>query len=352
MKIVQFIIGGILLAGIGAGIVVIIKSSASSSGDDAAGAAADKVESVVSVRTGTLKRMTLHGYVSGYGVVEAAPATANEPASGATLASPAAGIVAKVNVVAGQHVEKGEVLVQLNSAAVTFDYAKEEVDRQTQLFAQANTSRKNLQDAQAQLASLQVVAPVSGTVTKLSARAGEAIDAGAAVAEVMDLNRLAIAAKIAAKEAGPLKPGAEVEVSSEPAVTASLAVLNPGVNSSDGTISVWATLPANSGLRPGEFLPLRIVSVTHTNCLAAPADSVVKDGTGQSVVAIVKGDEATQMPVDAGLSEAGWVEISVTNLNEGDTVVTTGAYGLPAKTKIRAADSSEDHSSAKTADAK
>ena len=50
--------------------------------------------SVVSVQVGALKRMTLHHYVEGYGTVEPAPATPNQPAAGAPLAPPTAGVVA------------------------------------------------------------------------------------------------------------------------------------------------------------------------------------------------------------------------------------------------------------------
>ncbi len=92
--------------------------------------------------------MTLHRYVTGYGTVEAAPATADQPAAGAQLAAPSAGIVARVNVVEGQHVEKGDVLVELNSGTATADYAEQEVERQKKLYAQQNTSLKNLQDAE------------------------------------------------------------------------------------------------------------------------------------------------------------------------------------------------------------
>ena len=138
----------------------------------------------------------MHRYVNGYGTVEAAPATADQPAAGAQLAAPSAGVVAKVNVVEGQQVKKGDVLVELNSGTVTADYAEQEVERQKKLYAQQNTSLKNLQDAEAQLAALQVTAPLSGTVTRLNVKPGEAVDVNTVVAEVIDLSRLAVSAEI------------------------------------------------------------------------------------------------------------------------------------------------------------
>ena len=80
---------------------------------------------------------------------------------------------------------------------------------------------------------------------------------------------------------------------------------------------------------------LRIVTAVHTNCLAAPEESVVTDESGHSVIALVNGDEATQTPVQTGFRENGWVEVEGTGLKEGDTVVTVGAYGLPEKTQIQ-----------------
>lgn len=346
MKSKPIIIGGAIVVCLVLGIFALFKlrGGAAASGD---GESADEnIQTVIPVQVGALKRVTLHHYVTGYGTVEAEPATKNEPAAGGTLAAPTAGVVAKVNVIAGQPVKKGDVLVELNSATATFDYAKAEVERQKKLFADQNTSLKNLEDAESQLASLEVVAPVSGTVTSLSVKPGQAVDVNAPVAEVMNLNRLAVMTKIPAAQAGELKTGEEVEISADLPVTTKLSFVSPAVDANDGTVSAWAALPANSGLRPGEFVDLKIVTEVHTNCLAAPAESVVTDEDGDSVIALVNDDEATQTPVQTGLSEGNWVEVKAPGLKEGDSVVTVGAYGLPDKTKIQMVNSSADETSA------
>ena len=145
MKRTQLIIGIVLVAA-GAGIYALVKLHGEASGSDEA-KAEESVPSVVTVQTGALKQMTLHHYVSGYGTVEAAPATADQPAAGAQLAAPSAGVVAKVNVIAGQQVQKGDVLVELNAGTATFDNAQAQAGRQKKLYEQQNTSLKNLQDA-------------------------------------------------------------------------------------------------------------------------------------------------------------------------------------------------------------
>lgn len=343
MKPKQIIITIIVALGGGLGIYWFTKSHqpAAAESDES-----DSLPTVVSVETGVLKRMTLYRVITGFGTVTPAPATADQPAADAPLAAPSAGIVATINVVAGQSVQKGDVLMELNSGAATADYVKAEVARQKKLFTQHNTSQKALQDAEAQFAALQVVAPLSGTVTRVNVKPGAAVDASTVVAEVMDLSRLVVKTQIPAAQAGELKPGQDARVLTDPAVNASLTFISPTVDANNDTVLAWATLPANSGLRPGQFVPLRIITAVHTNCLAAPEASVVTGVNGQSTLSLVNGTEATQTPVQTGLREDGWVEITDASLKAGDTVVTVGAYGLPKQTQIEAVKPAADESSA------
>ena len=343
MKLKQILIGGVMVVVLGLGIYALVKSHSPASGSDDE-AAPENVPPVVTVQVGALKQMTLHRYVSGYGTVEAAPATADQPAAGAQLAAPSAGVVARVNVIAGQQVQKGDVLVELNSGTATFDFAQAQAERQKKLYEQQNASLKNLQDAEAQLAALEIVAPLSGTVTRLAVKPGEAVDVNMPVAEVIDLSRLAVSSEIPASEAADLKTGQEVQISGtgfQPvngqdarSTTTWLSFVSPAVDAKNGTILTRALLPTDSGLRPGQFVQLKIVTAVHTNCLAAPSESVVTDVKGQSVIALVNGDAAAQTPVQTGLREDGWVEVAGTGLKEGAPIVTVGAYGLPEKTKI------------------
>ncbi|HEX5399228.1 MAG TPA: efflux RND transporter periplasmic adaptor subunit [Verrucomicrobiae bacterium] len=342
MKPKQVIIGILVVLCGGLGIFALTKWRGQVSNPDEE---TENITNVVSVQTGTLKRMTLHHYATGYGMVGAAPATAEQPAAGSQVAAPSAGVVARVNVVEGQEVKKGDLLAQLNSGAVTFDYAEQELARQRKLFAQQNTSQKALQDAEAQLAALQVVAPLSGTVTRLEVKPGEAVDVNAPVAEVVDLSRLAVSADIPVEQAADLKIGEELQVQTKTPVTAAVTFISPAVDVNNGTVRVRALLPADSGLRPGQFVPLRIVTGIHTNCLAVAEASVVTDESGHSTISLVSGDEATQTAVKTGFRENDWVEVEGKGLKAGDTVVTVGAYGLPEKVQIQVVNSSEDEMS-------
>jgi membrane fusion protein (multidrug efflux system) len=344
MKLKPLLVGVVVALAVGLGVYALVKLRSPAGYGSDGGSADDNVTNIVAVQVGTLTNMTLHGYVQAYGLIDAAPATTNQPAGGGTLAAPTAGVVSKVNVVAGQQVEKGDVLVELNSGSATYDYAREEVARQEKLFAMQNTSLKNVQDAKAQLASQQVVAPVSGTVTAINVKPGQAVDSTTIVASVIDLNHLAVSAKIPETQAGDLLAGQEVQVLTDPPVAASLLFVSPAINPDDGTVTAWASLPPDSGLPPGKFVQIKIVTTVHTNCLAAPAASVVTDDDGNSTVALVHDNVAAQTPVQVGLREDAWVEVQATNLSVGDRVVTVGAYALPDKTQIQVQNQSDDTS--------
>ncbi len=112
MKRIKIIIGGVMVLLIVLGIVAFIKMGASTSSSDSDDESApENVTSVATVQVGALTNVTLHHYVDGYGIVEAAPATADQPAAGGALVAPTSGIVSKVNVAPGQQVKQGDLLM-------------------------------------------------------------------------------------------------------------------------------------------------------------------------------------------------------------------------------------------------
>jgi multidrug efflux pump subunit AcrA (membrane-fusion protein) len=149
------------------------------------------------------------------------------------------------------------------------------------------------------------------------------------------LRRLVVKTDVPESEASELKAGETMQVLTQPPVDTTVTFVSPTVDTNNATVRAWAALPPDCGLRSGQFVQLKIVTAARTNCLAAPAESVVTDINGQSVIALVHGDEAAVTPVQTGFRENGWVEVEGTGLKEGDTVVTVGAYGLPDKTKIQ-----------------
>lgn len=318
------------------------------------------VETEVAVHVGQITRTTLRGYVTAYGVVEPAP-PGERAAASARIAPSVAGVISAVRCAEGQHVERGTLLFQLDSrvadvaaekARHAVEFAEANATRLSKLIKVEGTSQKLLLEAEQALAAarselaaaetqqelLRVKAPLSGTVTRVNVKAGEAVDLTTTLADIVDLDRLVVNASVPSAELAPLGLGQLAEVivdRSLPPTIGSLTYLSPQVDLRTGTAVARVSLPAGSGLRPGQFVTLRIVSDERKDRLAVPIESVAKGSDGGSVIALVQGDKAVQKAVKTGLREGGLIEIEADGLQAGMEVVTKGSYALPRETKIR-----------------
>jgi membrane fusion protein (multidrug efflux system) len=293
-----------------------------------------KPEAEVSVHVGTITRATLRSYVTAYGPVEP------DPKASARVAPAVPGVVAAVKCFEGQRVDKGALLFQLDSRAadVAVNFAEKSLERQQKLVKIEGTSQKVLQDAEQALAAartqqalLQVQSPLAGVVTKVNTKAGEAADLTTVLAEVVDLDRLVVSVNVSSAELAGLKAGQPAEVLSTDStnvVHTSLVFASPQVDAKSGSGLVRAGLPVDCGLRPGQFVKVRIISEEHKDCLAVPVVSVAKDASGGTFVALVDGDKAVLKPVKTGVREGDLVEVEGESLEAGKDVVTEGAYGI------------------------
>jgi membrane fusion protein (multidrug efflux system) len=323
---------------------------------------------VVAVRVALITRTTLHGYVDAWGTVEPQQATGDRPPASARIATPVAGIVAQVDCAEDQRVRKGATLFRLDSrvadvavakAKQAVQFAEQSFDRQKKLGAGEATSQKLYQEAEQNLlaarnelvnaetqrALLLIQAPLGGTVVKVNARPGDAVDLSSALAEVIDLDRLVISVVVRSADIARVRLGQRVELSAgtsspssrplaSPARPSAVVFIGSQVDGRTDTVVVRASAPAGAGLRPGQFVNVRLVTEERPDRLVVPAESIVSEG-GESVIAIVEGDRATKRPVKVGLRDGDLVEVEGVGLKEGLTVVTTGAYGLPKETRIR-----------------
>ena len=342
--------------------VVCIVSALSIAGCKAGTDDADTVQTEVTVKTAKISQVTLHAYAEAYGMVEPEPAGDNKPAGVAQLAAPLAGIVISVPVKEGDHVSAGTVIVKLddraalaavNQATHALEMASQAMARQNKLKAIDGTSEKTmqqtaqqladalaqLQTAKTQLAQVHLTTPVSGIVAHIFVHPGQVVDPTIVAAEVVDPTRLVITASIATSDAMNLKSGSIADIfvdgGDHPATIGKVLFVSPITDAKSDGVLVRLSVPALSALRAGQTVRTRIITEEHTNSLAVPTASVVTDAAGNSFIALVNGDTATQKSVRVGIHDGDWIEVAAEGLKPGDTVVTVGAYGLPAQTKIR-----------------
>jgi membrane fusion protein (multidrug efflux system) len=289
-------------------------------------------------------------------------------------------------------VEKGATLFTLDSRAADALVAKAEVAvafaqknfaRKQQMLPAENvsrklydeaeqaleTARKDLTNAQTQRALLRIDAPLTGTVAAIYSKIGEAVGPNTVLADLIDLDRLVVGIRVPSQEASWLHLGQPVDISAGSLLAGSapdtqakqrgtLLFISPQVDPRTDTVLARISLDIKKplapggrakrgagvgeseargrgvGLRPGQFVSVRIVVEERPARLAVPVESVVSR-EGNAVIAVVEGDRARQRPVKTGLRDGDLVEVEGEGLREGMDIVTLGVYGLPVESRIR-----------------
>jgi membrane fusion protein (multidrug efflux system) len=321
------------------------------------GAEEEEIVTDVGVHVGKIVRATLHRYVTAYGTVEPEPPGGGRPAAGAFISAPVGGILAEIACTEGRAVGQGALLFRLDTrlaevavakAAKALESAEQTYERQKKLLAAEGTSQKSFQQAELELNSakselaaaktelsfLEIRAPLAGTVVRITARLGQAVEPNAVLAEVIVLDRLVVTAQVPSRDAAALKPGLPVFWGDANTAAGKLVIVGKDIDPKTDTVLVRASLPAGAGFQPGQFLTIRVVSEERRDVLAVPEESVVPGPEGGAVLMVVEGDKAVPRPVKAGLRDAGLVEVEGEGLAEGLVIVTTDAYNIAGETKI------------------
>jgi len=216
-------------------------------------------------------------------------------------------------------------------------------DARTQLAvntATLNQAEAGLAAAEAQLSRCIVRAPFAGTVVKRFTAAGEQVDGTAAqpVVEVAQIETLELMGTVPAARLSEIKPGKafsfETDALPGGKFTARVAAILPAVDpaTNNGTVRIRVD-NSKRQLKLGQYLSIDLPLQQKGPRLLVPRQAVYPDESGEPHVYKVTGEEAQAIAVRVGVQTAEKAEI-LEGVQEGDTVVVTGGYGLPEKSKV------------------
>jgi HlyD family secretion protein len=216
------------------------------------------------------------------------------------------------------------------------------IGKQQELKAAAGnlqSAKGKYQGAQAQLSYSEIRSPINGVITDRPLYPGEMAAAGTPLLTVMDISSVIAKAHIPQDEAAALKVGDKGTMTvpgiAEP-INGKVTVVSPALDPNSTTVEVWleAKNPKHE-LKPGTSVHLSLTAQTVKDALVVPASSVLTAPDGTTTVMIAGSDGlAHQKSVKLGIRNGDDVQI-IEGVNEGDKVVSNGAYGLPDKTKIK-----------------
>lgn len=213
--------------------------------------------------------------------------------------------------------------------------------------AKVDQASAALATARMQRQMMTITAPIDATVVSISVNPGESVDVTKTLLQLVAVDRLMVDVDVPADQlpAKTLGLPAQILVGNDSGSTntaeplmGKVTFVSPQVDPRTGAVQVGVDLPPDARLRPGLSVRVRIVAEEHKDVLAVPREAVVTDENGDSVIALVQGDQATHKTVKPGLEENGLIEITADGVKEGDTVVTAGAFGLPQATRVKILD--------------
>ncbi|MDO4697371.1 MAG: efflux RND transporter periplasmic adaptor subunit [Pasteurellaceae bacterium] len=304
------------------------------------------------------------------------------PNQGAMLSSQMNGTVTRILVKSGDRVQKGQLLVELDStveqaslraAEAQLPNVEANYHRFRKLVASNSASRAELDNAQAaynqvvaNIESLkasikrrQIYSPFEGEAGIVKINVGQFINVGTEIVRVEDRSQMKVSFTLPQTELERVTVGQKVVVTADALLgqtfDARITAIDPAVNKSTGLAELEATVEGKEKLYSGMFARLRILLPTQRNQVVVPQIAVTYTMYGESAYVLVPLSEEEKTK----LSEQGknvekmfrvkQVEVKTADrqgiyaqlkagVNVGDRIVTGGFQRLRNKALVEVSD--------------
>jgi len=261
------------------------------------------------------------------------------------VGSSVSGVVTRLLVQIGDHVEKGQL------AQANFDYAEVDLRRKRQLNEariisrseldlaekayvvaqqQRDQARATLKDSTTQLGYTQIFAPIGGVVSAVSTQEGETVAASLAAptfVTLLDLSKLEVWAYVDETDIGHIHVGQQahftVDTYGDNEFAGTVTSIHPKAEIRDNVVDyvvvVRFSAPRGFVLRPEMTTTVSIGLDRHTGVLALPLRALRRE-QGRTFVLCPNQGGIEKRWVNAGLRDNDYFEI-VAGLHQGDEVL-------------------------------
>ena len=305
-----------------------------------------------------------------FALVSTQPGTA-EAFYEADLGAKVSGYVSELLVDIGARVTTGQVLaritvpemIQSRNAAIAEVAGLESeheriamlVERNSMTRAALTEARSRLDTARARQAEIQaamnyatIESPFDGIVTSRTIDPGDMVyQASSPKGDDQPLLRVAKVDVIRVKIYLPERESAWIDVGDPATIefdalagrsfAAQVTRISEALDPRTRTMLVEVDLSnADGGIRPGYYGQTRIVLESRERALALPVAAIRSDAGDTYVYVIAPGDTVRRVPIEIGLTSAGWTEIA-SGLTGNERVVTSGTAELADGASVRVA---------------
>ena len=278
-----------------------------------------------------------------------------EPYNSANISINASGKLKTLNIDLGTAVSKGQVLgsvdnsvklINLESSQLLADKYEADFKRQKDLFegkatteVDFNNAKYNYENAKTQVALIKqqiadgnVVAPISGIVTKKNVEEGEFVNVGTSIATVVDISKLQSFVMVSEKNVYSLKKGAPVvihtDVYPDKVFNGAIKYISPnGDDSHNYEVGITVDNDRNVSLKGGTFILVDFdIKNSNTTALQIPKVALV-EGIKNPYVYVVNNKKPTVKKLVLGRDLGENIEV-LSGLSAGEHVITSGQINI------------------------
>ncbi len=268
-------------------------------------------------------------------------------------------IITAIYAKTGQHVNKGQVLVQLDNNVLVQNIAQAETqvnlnrtlfERQKNLwdqkigtevqFLQAQTA---LQSSIKQVASLRqqadmyrIVSPISGNIDQMDLKLGQVAAPGNTGIRIVNTDILKVKADVPESYSGSINTGDNVRIvfpDADDSLVTKVSFAAKVIDPSSRSFGIEIKLPQVKALRPNMTAIIKVADYSKENSIAVPLNAIQRSETGDYLF-INQNGVAKKVNVKVGATYGGKSEI-LSGLSAGAEIVTQGASEVEDGDKIR-----------------
>lgn len=276
-----------------------------------------------------------------------------------TLKSEVSGIVERIYFKEGEHVKKGQLLVQLNDDEIKAEVEKlqftrklnEDIEyRQKQLLQREaisqeeyetalttlNTTRSDIKVRQVRLDKHQIRAPFSGVIGLRSVSVGSYLNPSDNIATLYSINPIKIDFSVPGKYSSQVNPGDKIDFTTdahEETFTGEIYAIEPQIDPKTRSLKIRATSENKENkLLPGQFAKILLTLNSYESAIMIPTEAVIPELNGKKVYVYRNGVAETKQ-IETGIRTADKIQV-ISGLNAGDTVLTSGTLQLRQGTQV------------------
>jgi membrane fusion protein, multidrug efflux system len=324
----------------------------------------EDTELAVPVSVENVKLQSINQYINTTGTANAMDETTlSSEMSGAyhIMKNPKTGKPFKM----GDRVKKGQVIIRLEdeefensiaieSAKLNLEISDDEYNKQKSLYEKggvtlyelrnsevSKTSAKyNYENAQLQLAKMNIIAPFSGIIVNLPYYTdGTRVPTGTEMVSLMSYDKMFMEINLPEKNISEVSLGQEAIITNytiaEDTLTGHITELSPAISTETRTFKGVIQIDnPNLKLRPGMFVKTDIITAHKDSTIVIPKDIIMSGNRGKYVFVIGRNNTAEDRWLTLGIQNQESVEV-LEGLNKNDRLIIKGFETLRDRSKVK-----------------